>query len=498
MQNQTLIQYFHWYYNETQNLWVKVVKEAAYLKKIGVTGVWLPPAYKASTGGYSVGYDIYDLFDLGEFDQKGSINTKYGSKQEYLEAIQALQQQGIIAIADIVFNHKAGADEVEKVKVRTVNPENRNEFTSDIFEIEAWTKFTFPNRKGKYSTFTWDHQCFSGVDWAEDRKETAIYSIQNFVGEGFEEVPSTELGNYDYLMFSDIDFRNRAVVEELKYWGEWVVDHTHIDGFRLDAVKHINPDFIKEWLEHLDTKYNKQFFIVAEDWNVDNYESQLEYIKLMEGRTQIFDSLLHHNFFIASKEGNTFDMRTILNNTLVEMAPDSAVTFVDNHDSQPLQALESYVDFWFRPIAYAIILLRIQGIPCLFFPDLYGGIYDDKDKEGDVVHVELAILPEVEMMSKIRAAFAYGEQHDYFDHGNCIGWTRSGDDHKNSGLAVVLSNSEEGYKTMEIGTRFAGKTFIDALGHRPQEVVIDDKGCAEFHCNAGSVSVWILKEAEGL
>jgi alpha-amylase len=46
---------------------------------------------------------------------------------------------------------------------------------------------------------------------------------------------------------------------------------------------------------------------------------------------------------------------------------------------------------------------------------------------------------------------------------------------------------------MEIGTRFAGKTFVDALGHRSQEVVIDEKGCAEFHCNAGSVSVWVLK-----
>ncbi|WP_131538167.1 alpha-amylase [Pedobacter nototheniae] len=494
MQNQTIIQYFHWYYNEEQNLWVKVANDAKHLKEIGITSVWLPPAYKASTGGYSVGYDVYDLFDLGEFDQKGSINTKYGAKDEYTKAIESLHDQDISVLADVVFNHKAGGDELEKIQVRTVNEEDRNEFTSDVFEIEAWTKFTFPARKGKYSEFIWDHQCFSGVDWAEDLKQTAIYSIQNHAGESFEEVPSTEFGNYDYLMFNDIDYRNQAVVEELKYWGEWLVENTKVDGFRLDAVKHINPQFINEWIDHLNQKFNRNFFIVAENWDVISTEGMVEYIDVTQGRAQLFDSLLHHNFYLASLDGNNFDMRTIFDNTLVQLHPELAVTFVDNHDSQPLQALESYVEFWFRPIAYAIILLRIQGIPCLFFPDLYGGIYDDKNPEGEDTHIELAILPELENMSKIRSALAYGEQRDYFDHGNCVGWTREGDDeHENSGLAVVLSTGEEGFKEMEVGEKFAGKTFIDALGYREQEVIIGENGWAEFHCNPGSVSVWVLK-----
>ena len=60
----------------------------------------------------SVKYDhgVYDLYDLGEFDQKGTIKTKYGSKDEYLEAIVALKQAGIESYADIVLNHKMGAD----------------------------------------------------------------------------------------------------------------------------------------------------------------------------------------------------------------------------------------------------------------------------------------------------------------------------------------------------------------------------------------------------
>ncbi|WP_443943933.1 alpha-amylase [Pedobacter sp. AW1-32] len=493
MQNLTLIQYFHWYYNEEQNLWLKIAKEAENLKNIGVTSVWMPPAYKASNGGYSVGYDVYDLFDLGEFDQKGSVNTKYGSKEEYLQAINALHEQGIEVVADVVFNHKAGGDELERVQVRRVNEDNRNEFTSDVFEIDAWTKFTFPNRNGKYSGFVWNQECFSGVDWAEDLKETAIFSIQNHAGEGFEDVPSTENGNYDYLMFNDIDFRNRYVIEELKYWGEWIVETAGVDGFRLDAVKHINPHFIIEWIDHLNTKFNRKFFVVAENWDVINTTEQEDYIKLTEGRTQIFDSLLHHNFFMASREEG-YDMQTIFDNTLVQIHPELAVTFVDNHDTQPLQALEAYVEFWFRPLAYAIILLREQGIPCLFFPDLHGGIYDDKTADGEDAHIELAILPEMAELTKIRRDFAYGLQREYFDHGSCVGWTREGDDeHENSGLAVILSNGDEGFKTMEVGQKHAGKSFKDALGHHDEEIVIDENGFAEFHCQSKSVSVWIAQ-----
>ncbi|MGF1924126.1 MAG: alpha-amylase family glycosyl hydrolase, partial [Bacteroidia bacterium] len=165
MQNQTIIQYFHWYYNEEDKLWVKAAKEAENLKNLGITSVWFPPAAKGSNGGYSVGYDAYDLYDLGEFDQKGSVATKYGSKEEYLAAIEKLHQHDISVLADTIFNHKAGADELETITVKKVNEENRSEFISEEMQIDAWTKFTFPGRNGKYSQFIWDYQCFSGVDW---------------------------------------------------------------------------------------------------------------------------------------------------------------------------------------------------------------------------------------------------------------------------------------------------------------------------------------------
>lgn len=91
-ENPTLLQYFHWYYPDGGKLWSELAERADGLNDIGINMVWLPPACKGASGGYSVGYDTYDLFDLGEFDQKGTIATKYGDKRQLLTAIDALKK----------------------------------------------------------------------------------------------------------------------------------------------------------------------------------------------------------------------------------------------------------------------------------------------------------------------------------------------------------------------------------------------------------------------
>ena len=53
----------------------------------------------------------------------------------------------------------------------------------------------------------------------------------------------------------------------------------------------------------------------------------------------------------------------------MEADPFHAVTLVANHDTQPLQALEAPVEPWFKPLAYALILLRENGVPSVFYPD---------------------------------------------------------------------------------------------------------------------------------
>jgi len=497
MNNQTLIQFFHWYYPGHGVLWQDFGKQTSRLSSLGITGAWLPPPYKGGSGGASIGYDVYDLFDLGEFDQQGTIATKYGTKRQFTNAVKKAHENSIMVIADTVFNHKAHGDELEKVTVRKVNPENRTEFISDPMEIEAWTKFLFPGRNKKYSEFIWDSHCFTGIDWAEDRKERAVYKVLNEYGEDWEKLAEEELGNYDYLSFSDIEFRNASVREELKYWGKWFLESTMVDGFRLDAVKHISPTFINEWIDYMNSISHKKLFYMGEYWNDQNAESLKKYIEVCQGRMQLIDAPLHHNFYRLSQEGRDYDVSKIFENTLTQLHPELSIKFVSNHDSQPLQLLEKPIAEWCNPLAYAIILLREQGIPCVFYPDLYGAEYADKGKDGNDHHVSLKKVKELPLLLLIRKRLAYGMQRDYLDHKTTIGWTREGIDEKTaSGCAVILSSGDRGWKKMELGKRHAGAHFIDALGKVKKEITLDENGSAEFYCQAASVSVWVNKSAK--
>jgi alpha-amylase len=147
MKNPTLLQTFHWYYPDGGKLWPEIAARAASFNDLGINMVWLPPAYKGASGGYSVGYDTYDLFDLGEFDQKGSVATKYGDKAQLHAAIDALHSHGIAVLLDVVVNHKMGADEKEAIRVNRVNEQDRTQIDDTVLECEAWTRYTFPARR---------------------------------------------------------------------------------------------------------------------------------------------------------------------------------------------------------------------------------------------------------------------------------------------------------------------------------------------------------------
>ena len=477
--NDTMMQFFEWYLPSDSTLWNKAAKEATKLANMGITGIWLPPAYKAAGGKDDVGYAVYDLYDLGEFDQKGSIPIKYGTKDEYLNAIQALKQNNIKVYADIVLNHKMGADELEEVLAVQDNPQNRNEMTeSEAKKIKAWTKFTFPGRGDVYSPFKWNWTHFHGVDWDENTGTAAIYK---FYGKHWDEDVDKENGNFDYLMGADIDLNNFDVVRELKKWGEWYINTTLVDGFRLDAVKHIRAEFFPEWLTTLREKSGKKLFSVGEYWS-SNIETINNFINKTEGAMSLFDVPLHYNFYRASISNGEFDMSQIFDGTLVGTNPEKAVTFVDNHDTELGQALESWVLDWFKPLAYSLILLRKEGFPCVFYGDYYGIPEKEVAPKDDILRT----------LIKVRKYFAYGEQYDYFNHRNIIGFTRLGDyEHPGSGLAVVMSDARGGALQMNVGKNLANTVFYDCTGNLSETVYVDNDGNGIFYCKDGSVSVWI-------
>ncbi|MEM9803710.1 MAG: alpha-amylase [Cyanobacteria bacterium P01_D01_bin.56] len=485
--NGVMMQYFHWYLPADGSLWNELKENVEDLAAIGITSLWLPPAYKGTGGGYDVGYGVYDLFDLGEFDQKGTVRTKYGTKDEYIAAIQAAKDAGIQVYADVVFNHKLGADAPEEVTATPFNPDNRHEAIGEPHTIHSWTHFTFPGRQGKYSSLEWHWWHFDAVDY--DAYNEDFKAVYLFEGKQFDEHVDLEKGAFDYLMGCDLDMEHPEVRGELKYWGEWYVDTTGVDGFRFDAVKHVKAGFFPRWLNHCRKHAGKPLFAVGEYWSYE-IEALHHFLTLTGGDVTLFDAPLHYNFSEASHSGSDYDLRTIFDNTLVKQQPALAVTLVDNHDSQPLQSLESLVEAWFKPLAYALILLRRDGYPCIFYADYYGAHYTDTSDDGNEYEIWLdSHRWLIDKFLHVRHSWAYGDQYDYFDHPNTIGWTRLGDAAHPGGMAVVLSNGDSGSKWMETG--HVHQTYRDITEHLEKTVTTNEKGWGEFLCPAGSVSVWV-------
>lgn len=476
--NDTMMQYFEWYLSSDTTLWSKVEKEAKRFSNLGITHMWLPPAYKGAGGLDDVGYGVYDVYDLGEFDQKNSIPTKYGTKDEYLNAIKILKENNIKVLADVVLNHKMGADETEEVLAVQDDANDRNISLTDAKPIKAWTKYKFPGRGDIYSNFKWNWTHFHGVDWDENTETASIYK---FYGKHWDDNVDKEYGNFDYLMGADIDLNNFDVINELKNWGRWYLDTTNVDGFRLDAVKHIRSDFFPEWLENLKKDSEKNLFAVGEYWST-NIDTINNYINNTKECMSLFDVPLHYNFYRASISNGEYDMSSIFDGTIVGTNPEKAVTFVDNHDTELGQALESWVLDWFKPLAYSLILLRKDGLPCVFYGDYYG----IQSKE---VSPKTEIL---DLLLKVRKYFAYGEQTDYFHNKNVIGFTRGGDyEHQDSGLAVVMTDSAGGCIQMNVGKKLANTVFYDCTGNLSETVYVDGEGNGIFYCRDGSVSVWV-------
>ena len=396
---------------------------------------------------------------------------------------------GIKLLADGVLNQRSGADASLTCSAHKVNPTNRLESISGTQDIKAWVNFEYPGRGTKYSNKTWGCNDFSGVDYDDITKESAIWKIDG-QDNAFATDVSTENGNYDYLVLADVAYANPSVQEDVKAWGSWVTEQLSLGGFRLDAAKHISQAFLNDWISSVASSANSELLFVAEYLTGDVSTVQ-SFVDGFSTAISVFDTPLQSKFHSFSTRDQT-DMRTVLDNTWLSSKPEQAVMYVNNHDTQIGQALDTLnVAGWFTPLAYALTLLRdTTGYPSVFYGDLYG-VYDDS---GSLTAPPYGTL--IADLALARKYFAYGTQTDYFDDTNTIGWTRQGDSEHPDGLAVIMTNAQDGDKTkrMNVGTQHAGEVWSSLFGGSG-EVTIGSDGFAEFIAGAQTVNMYTKADA---
>jgi hypothetical protein len=86
--------------------WDELIQKMPEIAEAGYTSLWLPPPSKGGSV-YSVGYDHFDPFDLGDKNQRGTVRTRYGTKAELLQVVELAHRFGLRVYFDNIMNHRA-------------------------------------------------------------------------------------------------------------------------------------------------------------------------------------------------------------------------------------------------------------------------------------------------------------------------------------------------------------------------------------------------------
>lgn len=85
--------------------WTTIENRMADIHAAGYGRLWLPPPSRAESGNHSVGYDVYDRFDLGSPRNE----TLYGTKTGLKTMIEGAHNAGVLVNTDFVPNHNGFA-----------------------------------------------------------------------------------------------------------------------------------------------------------------------------------------------------------------------------------------------------------------------------------------------------------------------------------------------------------------------------------------------------
>ena len=414
--------------------WTYLAEQVPALSKAGITSMWLPPVSKAGSQN-SMGYDPYDYFDLGDFDQKGGKKTLYGNRAELENLLKVMHDNGLRAYADMVINHCSGADEEE------VNP---------LDGQKRWTKFT-----PKSGRFPRDWNCFH-----PSRYEQFMIEGENYAG------------------FPHLCHRNPHVYKHMFEYARFLIEELGFDGFRFDFVKGFGAWMIGLLAKYRYVKDGKEFtpFVVGEYWSGadDDINGWIDRVNAMTD-TQIaaFDFPLRYRLKNVC-DTPSYDLRNLTQGGAIVMKrPLHAATFVDNHDLTSEWIIND------KLLAYSFIMVH-EGYPCIFWYDYFNnGLARPLTPNG--------------LDALISAHHKYAGGDSQILHADPdlyimqrIGWEDGTT--KQPGLIYVLNNLGDKWSGTVVQTKWPNQKFVPVAwdGHlqstdvKPDERTTDAEGRAEF------------------
>ena len=422
--------------------WNYINREIPLLAKAGFTSLWLPPVHKAANlFGPSMGYDPYDYYDLGEFDQKGTVPTWFGSRLELDSLIESAHSHGLGVIADIVINHNSGADAQE------VNP---------ITGQSRWTRFDV--KSGKFPR-NWEsfHPCMY-ESWDEMT---------------FGDMP-------------DLSHRNPYVYAELLKLARWLVEEVGFDGFRYDFVKGYGANTITAIQEYRYMRDGRYFrpYGVAEFW--DNARAIENWVDLANfsnsNPVDAFDFPLRE-LLKELCDSYGFSLRSLVQgDTVLKAQPQTTVTFVENHDLRD----EGRPITNDKLLAYSYIMTH-EGYPCVFWKDYFNYNLSLRDTPNGI-----------DALVTAHEKYAGGDTTVLYLSDDLYIMQRGGYDSQ-PGLIYVLNNRGDDWRGEWVTTKWTNASFSpvawwgkhDLSRPADQSTAVDGRG--QFFAPARGYAVYAMK-----
>jgi hypothetical protein len=243
--------------------WAQLTQKMPELAEAGYGSLWLPNPAKGNSGAYSIGYDLFDPFDLGGTNQQGTVATRWGTQNELIEMVQTAHRFGLRVYFDNVMNHRSAT-----VPGYPGSGTPTNYFPGLIpqdFHLQtvAGGYVNWPSVSDWCYTSQVQNQPLVGLCDLAQEPGTVNWNFGSTLGSTvtkpyfvrFPGRPDLYMNTNGPLLgagwggsgWHPFDGQGQPVPEDVSVYlcraVAWTLYKTRCDGFRLDAVKHVPASF---------------------------------------------------------------------------------------------------------------------------------------------------------------------------------------------------------------------------------------------------------------